>query len=308
MTMPASSSGGVAIVGLGGLGCPAVVALARLGVSRIGLFDPDLVEASNLPRQLLYGEVDVGRPKVDVAAERLRELAPGCEAVVRCARLEENDRTLLDGWPIWLDGTDSLPQKLWLNDLALRQGATLIHGGAVRFRGQVLAIVPGRGPCLRCLLEDVDQGEGAEGSCRQAGILGAVAGVIGSFMALQAARALRGESVAGELVSFDALGGELRQRSFSARPGCSCAAAKRADLEADVTGDVCPMTFVRARLALERLPTGGRLGVMLRGSEPLTNLPRSFAEEGHRVVTIEPREGGRHWLLIERVASPAPKP
>jgi molybdopterin/thiamine biosynthesis adenylyltransferase/TusA-related sulfurtransferase len=297
-------SGGVAIIGVGGLGCPAALALARLGVPRLGLFDPDVVEASNLPRQLLYTEADIGKPKVDVAAARLRELAPGCEIVTHQARLAENNRSLLAGWPIWLDGTDSLPQKLWLNDAALEQGATLIHGGAVRLGGQVLAVVPRRGPCLRCLLEE-DPAEGAEASCRQAGILGPVVGALGSFMALFAARALHGEDVAGELLSFDAQRGELRQRTISRRSGCQC---RRVDLEADVSADVCPMTFVRARLALERLPAGGRLGVLLRGPEPLANLPRSFAEEGHHVVTIEPREGGLHWLLIERAAQPAPKP
>jgi molybdopterin/thiamine biosynthesis adenylyltransferase/TusA-related sulfurtransferase len=301
-------SGGVAIVGVGGLGCPAALALARLGVMRVGLFDPDLVEPSNLPRQILFREADIGRPKCAVAAERLRELAPGCEVVAQQARLQEGNQSLLEGWSIWLDGTDSLPQKLWLNDVALRQGVTLIHGGAVRLGGQVLAVVPGRGPCLRCLLEGADQVDGAEASCRQAGILGPVVGALGSFMALLAARALRGDDVAGELLSFDAQRGELRQRKFSCRPGCSCArSSHRTDLEADVTGDVCPMTFVRARLALERLPSGGRLGVLLRGSEPLANLPRSFADEGHRVLAIEPREGGRHWLLVERAANAAQK-
>jgi molybdopterin/thiamine biosynthesis adenylyltransferase/TusA-related sulfurtransferase len=288
----------VAIVGVGGLGCPAALALARLGVPRLGLFDPDLVEASNLPRQLLYKEEDIGRAKVEVAAERLREL-PGCEVVAHRTRLDETNGALLEGWQIWLDGTDGLPQKLWLNDLALRSRHLLIHGGAVRLRGQVLAVVPGRGPCLRCLVEEV----GDEASCRQAGVLGPVVGAMGSFMALLAARALRGEDVAGELLSFDAKGGELRQRRISARPGCSCGRA--ADSEADVTADVCPMTFVRARLALERLPAGGRLGVLLRGAEPLANLPRSFTEEGHRVLAIEPREGGRHWLLVQR-APPHP--
>jgi adenylyltransferase/sulfurtransferase len=291
----------IAILGVGGLGCPAALALARLGVPRLALFDPDLVEASNLPRQILYREADVGRPKVDVAAERIRELAPGCDVVIHQVRLGEGNVSLLEGCPLWLDGTDSLPQKLWLNDLALRRGATLIHGGAVRLGGQVLAIVPGRGPCLRCLLEDSDD---AEATCRQTGVLGPVVGALGSFMAILAARALRGEDVAGELLSFDARSGELRQRVFSRRPGCACSQL-HADLEADVTGDVCPMTYVRARLALEKLPVGGHLGVLLRGPEPLTNLPRSFAEEGHRVLAIESREGGRHWLLIEKAAPSA---
>lgn len=234
-------SGGVAIIGVGGLGCPAALALARLGVPRLGLFNPDVVEASNLPRQLLYTEADIGKPKVEVAAERLRGLAPGCEIVTHQVRLAEANRSLLAGWSIWLDGTDSLPQKLWLNDAALERGTTLIHGGAVRLGGQVLAVVPGRGPCLRCLLEDGSP-EGVEGSCRQAGILGPVAGALGSFMALLAARALHGEDVAGELLSFDAQRGELRQRIVSRRPGCQCRVASGS---APISRRTCPATSAR---------------------------------------------------------------
>ncbi len=360
---PAPLRGGVAIVGLGGLGCPAASALARAGV-RLGLFDPDRVEPSNLPRQLLYREKDVGRLKVEVAAERLTELSerdssafglgmtnscaaapvarPGGPAVGRHSERSEESReklaalrqgsltypgeffrpgegrrpveTLsgeivaraiaidattaseLEPFDVWIDGTDSLPKKLMLSDLALRARRPLIHAGAVRLRGQLLAIVPGRGPCLRCLVEE---GGEAEATCRQAGILGPVVGTLGSLAALFALRALHDEDMAGQLVSFDAATGALRQRRVARRPDCP-ACARVADAEADVTGDVCPMTFVRARLALEQLAPGGRLGIVLRGEEPLANLPRSFQEEGHRVLALEPREGGKHYLLIEK--------
>ncbi|MHB8419286.1 MAG: ThiF family adenylyltransferase [Myxococcales bacterium] len=291
-------SGSVAIVGVGGLGCPAALALARAGISPIGLFDPDRVEPSNLPRQILFGDGDVGRPKVEVTAERLRALG-SVEITARPIEIRDESAAELASYPVWIDGTDGLTTKLWLSDLAMRGGHTLLHAGAVRLRGQLLAIAPGRGPCLRCLVDGEEAGVAGEATCRQAGILGPVVGVLGSLLALFAAAALRGEDVAGRLVTFDAATGALRERRIQRRSDCAVC-ARVADAEADVTSDVCPMTFVRARLALERLAPGGRLGVLVRGEEPVANLPRSFAEEGHRVLSIEPREGGRHYLLVEK--------
>ncbi|HUB07008.1 MAG TPA: ThiF family adenylyltransferase, partial [Myxococcales bacterium] len=234
--------------------------------------------------------------KVEVAAERLREVAPALAVESRTLAVEAGSASALSAYPVWIDATDGWATKLALSDLAVRERRTLVHAGAVRLGGQLLAIVPGRGPCLRCLL--ADEGE-EEASCRRAGILGPVVGVLGSLLALFALRALQGEDVAGRLVTFDAATGALRDRTLPRRPDCAVCAGG-AIAEADVTADVCPMTFVRARLVLERLAPGDRLGVLLRGEEPLANLPRSFQEEGHRVLSIEPRAGGRHYLLVEK--------
>lgn len=205
---------GVAIVGAGGLGAPAALCLARAGVP-FSIFDGDRVEPHNLPRQLLYRDGDVGRPKAQAAAGRLRELVPGARVEARVAFVRA--ASALEPFDLWLDATDSLETKLWLSDAAVRRGATLVHGGALRLSGQALLVVPGEGPCLRCLLGD--DGDGL--SCRQAGVLGPVVGLVGAVMARLALQALRGEAAPGALVTVDARLGVLRERVLSRRRDCS---------------------------------------------------------------------------------------
>ncbi len=212
---------GAAILGLGALGGPAALALARSGVPRLGLFDGDRVELSNLPRQLLYREQDVGRPKAEAAALALRRLVPGCEVVPVTAFAGPALAPELSRWPVWIDGTDALATKLWLSDLALALGRTLVHGGAAGFSGQALLVVPGAGPCVRCLVEEASQAE----SCRERGILGPVAGVVGAAQARLAWSALRATAIPGTFVRYDAQRGLLRESVVARRRGCGCGAS-----------------------------------------------------------------------------------
>ena len=211
---------GVAVIGAGGLGQPAALALAQLSVP-IALFDGDAVEASNLPRQILFAEADLGRPKAEVAAERLRQLVPGCQVEAHAVFIRGAEAERLSPWPVWLDGTDGFETKLWLSDLALSMGRILIHGGAVRLGGQALVIVPGEGPCLRCLVETSADAPG----CRQAGILGPVVGFLGACMARLAFEALQGAARPGLALGFDAATPLLRERLLSRQPGCPACAA-----------------------------------------------------------------------------------
>jgi molybdopterin/thiamine biosynthesis adenylyltransferase len=212
---------GIAVIGLGGLGSPVALALARSGVARLGLFDGDEVEVHNLPRQTLFAEGDLGRPKAVVAAERIAELAPGLAIVARAGRVgpqRPDLLSLLDTFPIWVDATDSLESKLWFNDRAVSSGAVLIHGGAIRFSGQALLIAPGHGPCLRCLIEP-DETDGAE-TCSAEGIAGPAVGVVGSLMAQLALQAAFGTATPGRYLHFDALRGVLREWTLPRRAGC----------------------------------------------------------------------------------------
>jgi molybdopterin/thiamine biosynthesis adenylyltransferase/TusA-related sulfurtransferase len=280
---------------VGGLGCPAALALARSGAVRLGLFDGDRVESSNLPRQLLYREGDLGRWKVDAAVERLRALAPGCKsepfAGMAAERLDDLRR-----FDLWIDGLDRFAAKTWLADRAVAAQRTLIHAGATRLQGQVLEIGPDGQPCLHCLL---DGDREIEDSCQQLGILGPVAGTLGGFAARMALDVLAGVGMPGRFIAVDTERGEIREGRFSVEKTCHHG-ARALDATSDVTADVCPLAFIRARLALEPLPPGGRLGVRLLGEEALRSLPRSFSEEGHRVVSLEAEPGGRHLMILEK--------
>jgi molybdopterin/thiamine biosynthesis adenylyltransferase len=210
----------VAVIGLGGLGGPAARGLAAAGLP-LSLFDGDVIEVHNLPRQTLFGDRDVGLPKASAAARRLRELFPAAEVEAHDARIEARNLALLEGCGLWIDATDSLASKLFFSDQAVARRRTLIHGGAVRFGGQALAIVPGVGPCLRCLVEDGAEGE----TCQSAGILGPVVALLGAEMARLALGALRGEAVAGRYVAYDARRADLRAGLLPPRQGCEACGA-----------------------------------------------------------------------------------
>jgi adenylyltransferase/sulfurtransferase len=224
------SGRGAVIVGVGGLGAPAAAALAAARVARLGLIDADVVERSNLPRQPLYGEGDVGAAKVEVAAQRLRAHHPALAVVAQRERVEpESAQRLLAGYDVILDGTDSLLSKALLNDAALTLGIPLVHAGAVGLDGQLLTILPQRSACLRCLFPELPDDD-ALPTCQQAGVLGPVVGAIGLAAASEALRLLRGEppELADRLAILD--GTRLRWRTVELRanPRCpSCSAARR---------------------------------------------------------------------------------
>ena len=205
----------MAILGVGGLGGPAARCLAAAGVP-LALFDGDRVEVHNLPRQTLFRDADVGAPKASRAAARLRDLHPGADIRARDERIDAGNLDLLEELPIWIDATDRLASKLFFSDAAVARRRMLIHGGAVRLGGQVLGIVPGEGPCLRCLVDTGSEGE----TCQSAGILGPVVGLLGAEMARMALLALEGQSIAGRFVAYDAWLPSLRSGVFSRRDGC----------------------------------------------------------------------------------------
>ncbi len=193
MTPGGALSGASAlIVGAGGLGSPAALALAASGVGRLGLVDDDAVDLSNLARQILHRTADLGRPKVESGAERLAAMAPGVRVEKHCLRLgAENAAELVSGYDVVVDGTDNLPAKLLLNDACVLGGRPLVTGGILRFFGQLMTVIPGDTACYRCVYGKVLLGE--EGpSCGEAGVFGAVAGYIGMAQAGDAVRLLSG--------------------------------------------------------------------------------------------------------------------
>lgn len=193
----------VVVIGVGGLGCPAALGLARGGVGTLTLVDPDRVELSNLPRQLLHRDHDVGRLKVESAATKLAEQFPGTTIrSVPEAFAPANAEGLLSGADFVIDATDGIAAKLFINDAAVRARRPFCYAGVLGLGGQVMAIDPGKTPCLRCLFPGIsDSGEHA--TCSQAGIVGPVAGIFGALQATLALAYLRGDGQCGRLLSYE---------------------------------------------------------------------------------------------------------
>jgi molybdopterin/thiamine biosynthesis adenylyltransferase len=178
-------SSAVLVCGVGGLGSPAAVYLAAMGIGRIGLVDGDVIALSNLNRQWLYSPAEVGRLKVEVAAERLRHFHPDVTIISYAEMINEsNAAQLIDGYDIMIDGLDNISARLSLNDACIKGEKPFIHGGISRFFGQIMTVVPGKSPCLRCLLSD--EGSKVEQK-KKTGIIGAAAGVVGALQAIEAA-------------------------------------------------------------------------------------------------------------------------
>lgn len=207
------------VIGAGGLGCPAALALARSGVGSLTLADDDDVDLSNLHRQILYGERDVGRAKVECAARSLERLSAGVIVEQRPERIvPENARELVRGFDVVLEGSDNFATKFLTADACALERVPVVHGAGIRWIGTALAVGAAGAPCYRCVFEDVP--EGAQAGCNDAGVMGPVVGIVGAIMADLALSLLSGAAVAGTLVTFDGKTGVRRARSIAARRAC----------------------------------------------------------------------------------------
>jgi molybdopterin/thiamine biosynthesis adenylyltransferase len=208
----------VLIVGAGGLGAPAALYLTAAGVGELTLVDPDTVALSNLQRQVLYETDDAARLKVEAAGERLVALNPNVRVTRIAERLTEaNARALIRGHDLVLDGTDDFATRFAVNAACVSEGVTLVSGAIGRWTGQV-GVFAGR-PCYRCLVPEIPPD--AE-TCAAVGVVGALAGVVGSMMALEAVKLIAGagEPLTGRLLIYDALGAEVRTVRIGADPEC----------------------------------------------------------------------------------------
>lgn len=213
----------VLIVGAGGLGAPAALYLAAAGVGSITLSDDDVVGLSNLQRQVLFATADVGQAKTTAGAARLAALNPHVTVQAAPAVTAENVAALVAGHDLVLDGTDNFEARLRVSDACVAAGVPLVSGAIGRWTGQV-GVFAGR-PCYRCLVPEVPPD--AE-TCVAVGVVGALAGVIGSMMALEAIKRITGagEALEGRLLIYDGLNGESRTVRIGADPACPACAAK----------------------------------------------------------------------------------
>ncbi|MGM0578511.1 MAG: ThiF family adenylyltransferase [Myxococcota bacterium] len=211
------------VIGAGGLGCPVVASLSEAGVGRIVLVDHDVVEPSNLQRQVLFGLADVGRPKVEVAAERVAARWPGTRVVPRRDRLgDANVDALMREADVVVDATDDPEARFRINDRALAHRVPAVIAGVIRFEGLVVAVPAGRGPCFRCLFESPPEPHEVQ-SCAASGVLGAMAGLVGHLQAERALALLSGDedaAHAGFVTTVDGLRGRIRDVPLPDGPGC----------------------------------------------------------------------------------------
>lgn len=197
----------VLVIGAGGLGSPAAMYLAAAGVGTIGIVDDDVVDLSNLQRQIIHGTGNVGMPKVESAAETVTSINPDLTVKPYHIRVSAgNIAELIAGYDVIVDAADNFSTKFLINDACVLAGKPYIYGGALRFEGQLMTYVPGRGPCYRCIFRDMPAA-GEVPSCKEAGVLGAVVGVIGSMQAVEAVKLILGvgKPLTARLMTFDAL-------------------------------------------------------------------------------------------------------
>lgn len=228
--------GSAAIIGLGGLGSPVALYLAAAGVGRLVLVDFDDVELSNLQRQIIHHTADLGRPKVDSAADKIVALNPQVKVEKIVARLEEASLdAVLGEVDVVIDCTDNFPTRFALNAACHRLRKPLVSGAAIRFEGQITVFHPGVGdsPCYRCLYDD---GDGVAETCTQTGVVAPLLGVMGSLQAIEAMKVLMavGETLQGRLLILDALTMEWRRLRFKRDPACPvCGSALDARADSD---------------------------------------------------------------------------
>jgi molybdopterin/thiamine biosynthesis adenylyltransferase/rhodanese-related sulfurtransferase len=214
----------VLLLGAGGLGSPAALYLAAAGVGTIGIIDMDVVDASNLQRQILHNLDRIGDRKVDSAKKTLTAMNPDVNVVTYDVRLgADNVLDIISGYDVIVDGTDNFPTRYLVNDASLLARVPVVHGSIFRFEGQVTVFDPYNGPCYRCLIPEPPPAELAP-SCAEAGVLGVLPGIIGSIQALEAIKIILGlgDPLVGRLLSFDAL--EESFRTFKVRRDPACPA------------------------------------------------------------------------------------
>jgi molybdopterin/thiamine biosynthesis adenylyltransferase len=224
----------VLVIGAGGLGSPAAFYLAAAGVGTLGIVDPDRVELSNLQRQILHATSDIGRQKVESAKITLTELNPDVEIKTYPVRFDEgNAQEIAAEYNFIVDGSDNFETKFLVNDTAIKLGIAFSHAGIVRLQGQTMTVIPGKSACYRCLFKAPPPPEEIL-NCQASGILGAVAGTLGTIQATEAVKFLAGFEeglLTDRLLIYDAKHMKFRDIEVTRDPACaSCGRAK-----ADVT-------------------------------------------------------------------------
>jgi molybdopterin/thiamine biosynthesis adenylyltransferase len=239
-------AGKVLIIGAGGLGAPAAMYLAAAGVGTIGIADADAVDLSNLQRQIIHQSADVGKPKVISAKETINAMNSDVEVVTYQTWINsENIKDIINDrdYDFIIDGTDNFPVKFLINDACVMLAKPFSHAGIIRFQGQLLTYIPGKGPCYRCVFREPPPPD-AVPSCSQAGVLGVMGGVIGTLQAAEALKYLLGMDglLNGFLLTFNALTMDFRKVKIVPDAACPvCGSAPSITTLIDYEQAVCDL-------------------------------------------------------------------
>ena len=231
----------VLLLGAGGLGSPAALYLAAAGVGTLGIVDMDVVDESNLQRQILHNVERIGERKVDSAKKTLTAINPDVNVVTYDVRLgADNILDILDGYDVVVDGADNFPSRYILNDASVKLGIPVVHGSIFRFEGQVTVFDPRNGPTYRDMLPEPPPAEFAP-SCAEAGVLGVLPGIVGSVQALETIKLLLGlgEGLSGRLVAFDALDMTFREYRLQRDPNQEVTWENRERIRISELDDLC---------------------------------------------------------------------
>lgn len=212
----------VLVVGAGGLGSPSLYYLAAAGIGTLGIVDNDVIDLSNLQRQILHRTTDIGKPKTDSAEKQLRALNPGVTVEKHQVRLSrDNVEKIIQRYDVIIDGVDNFATRFLLHDACYFAGKPFVEAGVLQFLGQIMTVLPGEGPCYRCVFPEPPP-PGTVPSCQEAGILGAVAGVLGILQATEAIKLILGigKPLNGRLIIFEALSGSFREVAFKRNSKC----------------------------------------------------------------------------------------
>ena len=291
----------VLLIGVGGLGCPAAQYLAAAGVGTIGLVDDDLVSVSNLHRQILYSAADIGRPKVEVARERLEALNPDVEIAVHATRLDSsNALELFADYDVILDGTDNFPTRYLTNDACVLLGKPNVHGSIFRFEGQASVFNLPDGPCYRCLYPEPPP-PGAVPSCAEGGVLGILPGMLAMVQTTETLKILTGlgEPLRGRLLHYDALEMVWREFKMQKDPACPICGDNPVIRELIDYEGFCGMPAREASEPLE-IPQLApfELAKRLAGGESIFLLDVREAAELEQA-----RIEGAHWIALGELES-----
>jgi len=310
----------VLVIGAGGLGSPAALYLAAAGVGALGLAEFDVVDETNLHRQILFGTADVGRPKLEVAVERLKAVNPHVRIEPLDGRFDAaNALERVAAYDLVVDGSDNFPTRYLVNDACVRVGRPLVWGSVFRFEGQVSLFATPDGPCYRCLFPEPPP-PGLVPSCAEAGVFGALPGVIGSLQAAQAIQWIAGvgSPLVGRLLLFDSLAATFREVRLPKDPDCPRCAPARRDAPLETYAEVCEIpgdAFEIEPLDLARRLGAGEPIALLDVREPferelavlpgdlwipLRELPRRVDElPADRPIVVYCHVGGRSERAVE---------
>jgi len=231
----------VLLIGAGGLGSPAAYYLAAAGVGTIGIIDADVVDDSNLQRQILHNTQRIGQYKAESARETIEALNPDVKVITHIERLDEsNVARIIADYDVILDGTDNFPTRYLLNDAALIANKAVVHGSVFRFEGQLTVFKPYEGPCYRCLYPEPPPMALAP-SCAEAGVLGVLPGIIGILQATETIKLLLGigDPLVGRMMTYDALAGEFNELRLFRDPKCAACGENGHPENLPTYADVC---------------------------------------------------------------------